>query len=174
MQHERDPQPAHLTLEQVTASARETLLATGSHPPLLILDGVSEPVGFELELPNTAARRQEVLYVIGVLTARSNMVGTLHQVFLITEAWMGPPVDPGTDFGAPSEDPNRKEVLLIMNRSRSSSPVRAVILEMLRDDHGILQDLIEAPSISPDHASPVSPLLEAFIDGYTQGKASLT
>jgi hypothetical protein len=167
MQHERDPQPAHLTLEQVTATATETLLTTGSHPPLLILDGEAEPVGFELELPNTAARRQEVLYMVGIFVARNDMVGTLHQVFLITEAWMGAAVDPGTDFRPPSEDPNRKEVLLIMNRSRSSSPVRAVTLEMLRDDQGVLQALKDVSSVGPDHASPVSPLLDAFLDGYT-------
>ena len=113
MSHEHEPQPVHLTFKQVTESAKEHLLARGNHPPLLVLEGDADTIGVDLDFPSEADRRQELLYVIGLGVAYTGVVGALRQIFLVSEAWMSH-VEPGQRTALmPSEDPKRREILII-------------------------------------------------------------
>lgn len=171
--HEHNQQPIPITFEQIVEGARERLLADGSHPPLLVLDGETNTVNVDLDLPNTSARRQELMYVIGIRVARSGIVGGLRQVFLVSEAWMSTPADFRPAFRPPSKDPNRQEVLMIVSRRPENIHTRRVTIEILRESNGAVRDLRDVmPDASADTVV-ISPLLNAFIAGYTQGRASL-
>jgi hypothetical protein len=168
------PQPVQLTFEQVTEAAKEHLLVQGSHPPLLVLDGEADQVGIELDFPSTSDRRQELMYVAGLRVARTGVVGTLRQMFLITEAWMSEADSRPRNPVAPSEDPKRREILLISSLRLQDRQARAMVIEMLRDSEGVLRELKDiTPDISSDFGTE-SPLLNALVDGYTQGRASRT
>ena len=174
MSHEHDQRPDPLTFEQIAESAKEHLLAKGSHPPLLVLEGDADTVGIELDFPKTSERRQELLYVVGLGVARTGVVGALRQVFLVSEAWMSTPDDLDSNFRPPAEDPQRREILLIMSRRPEASLMRVVALEMRRDSEGAVRELNEITPEVSDNTNAVSPLLNAFVAGYTQGRASLT
>ncbi len=174
MTHEHDQPPTPIIFEELVASASEHLLATGSHSPLLVLDGDTNLVGIPLEFPKHTARRQELMYIIGIRAARSRIVGSLRQVFLISEAWMSTPDDLGSGFRPPAQDPNRRDVLLIMSRSLDDIHARVATLELLRDSEGIVRELKDVTPEVSAHSAPINPLLNAFVAGYTQGRASLT
>ena len=70
----------------------------------------------------------------------------------------------------PSEDPRRKEVLVISNLSTKEQESRLVILEMVRGVEGQLAELrdIQLPGENKEgHAE--TPLLDAFVDGFRMG-----
>ena len=70
----------------------------------------------------------------------------------------------------PSQDPKRKEVLVISNLSTSEQESRLVIFEMVRDVEGQLAELrdIQLPGENEEsHAE--TPLLDAFVDGFRMG-----
>jgi hypothetical protein len=174
MSHEHDQTPVPITFEQIAEAAKERLLADGSHPPLLVLDGDIKTVGVDLKFPNTSDRRQELMYVVGLGVARTGIVGALRQVFLVSEAWMSH-VEPGQRTAPmPSEDPKRREVLLISSLRLEGRQKRIAVIEMLRDTEGVVQELREVtPDLTTD-PNQGNPLLNAFVAGYTQGRASLT
>ena len=67
----------------------------------------------------------------------------------------------------PSQDPNRKEVLIIS----SSSDVQArraslVVFEMLRDGEGQLVELEQLHTVEDEDLRVASPLLNAFVEGF--------
>ena len=174
MSYEHDPPPARLTFEQIADAAKEHLLSHGSHPPLLVLDGDAKTVGVDLEFPKRAERRQELLYVIGLGVARTGIVGALRQVFLISEAWMNT-VEPGQPFTVmPAGDPKRREVLLISSLRLEARQTRMAIMEMRRDRDGMVRELTDVSPEVADDPTAESPLLNALVDGYTQGRASLS
>ena len=174
MNHEHAQQPVQLTFEQIVEAAKERMLTHGSHTPLLVLEGDTQTVGVELDFPNTSDRRQELLYVIGLGVARTGAVGALRQVFLVSEAWMNM-VGPGQPFTVmPSKDPKRQEVLLISSLLLEARQARVAIIEMRRDGEGIVRELRDVTPDVTDNPTAESPLLNALVDGYTQGRASLT
>lgn len=174
MQHEHEPQSSRITFEQITTSAQERLLATGSHPSLLLLDGDANLVGVELDFPSTADQRQALMYLAGISTAITGIAGNLQQVFLISEAWMSG-VEPNQhNIVMPSQDPTRREILQITSYQFENRQPRVAVIEMLRDSNQVLRELKDITAELTDDPHQPSPLLDAFVDGYTQGLASRT
>ena len=172
MKHEHEPQPEELTFEVVVAAAKETLLVNGTYPPLLVIKGKPHAIGIDVDFPPHSQRRHEMMYVIGVSTALTGVVDDVSEMFLISEAWMSD-VEPGQHWiPKPSQDPKRREVLIISSVRLHDRQQRAVVIEMLRDSAGTLRELRDV-SFETDSPLAESPLLNAFVDGYTQGRASL-
>ena len=106
----------------------------------------------------------------GYALAQSGEVGDLRQVFFISEGWMIVGEEGKLPASRPSEDPRRKEVLVISNLSTREQESRLVIFEMVRDVEGQLAELrdIQLPGENEEgHAE--TPLLDAFVDGFRMG-----
>ncbi len=161
-----------LTLELVARHATEIALRDGSHQPTLIVESDQNQSGilqFGI-MPGTFAEREQQMFTAGFVFSRRGEVGALKQVFFITEGWMSLLENDQTPEMRPSEDPKRKEVLLISQMNTQNHQQDMVIYEMLRDDAGALQDLLEFKvegESGEEHME--SPLLEAFVLGYQAG-----
>jgi hypothetical protein len=173
MSPERRPErrPHRFTLEYVTQLAREVALEHGGHIPTLIVEGSRQPlIGQIPELPPTHEGRVDMMRTMGATLALSGQVGALRQVFFICEGWMStahegePPVVP------PSQDPNRKEVLLISSLKVEGSQSGLVMFEMVRDTEGKLVELPQLPTPQDEGGSVDSPLLDAFAEGFRAGR----
>ncbi len=103
-----------INFEDITRLAIESTLRTGGHVPFLIIDGSKRLIyGGVPNIPDTHDKRLQYMYAAGQMTAMSEQTGKLRQVFFISEGWMSLPQENELPKTLPSEDPNRKEVLII-------------------------------------------------------------
>lgn len=166
MQNEREPKPRPMTLEEVKRVAKENLLQQGSHVPTLIVDGSKQTVVTHvLDVADTHEGRVQQMFEIGSFVARSGEVGVLRQVFFVTEAWMSA-ADPHKQRTVrPSEDPQRKEILLVASLSVAQGEQKAAAIEMVRDKTGKLTELRDLQF--GEEGVGENRLLTAFVVGYT-------
>lgn len=166
MTNERDHHPKPLTLEEVSQHAVEQTLEHGRHAPTLIAEGAQGSVVVQLDA-NPDARFDLAFQALGagVYVAQDNAIGPLRQVFLIAEAWMSsgpqgerPPV-------LPSEDPNRKEILMITHWRIGRRDNQVATYNLVRNAGGQLTALNRWERAT-DFVSLRSPILDAFIDGF--------
>lgn len=166
MGSERDKQPKPLTFESVVELSREILLAEGGHIPTVIAEGDSQTMVTQIPaLAETHEGRAQQMFMLGFILAESGAMKKLDQVYLICEAWMSTPVEGKLSEVLPSEDPNRKEILIISNLKARERTGKVAIFEMLRDGVGELRELKQFE----EHLTATridSPLLAAFVDGF--------
>lgn len=175
MKYERQPSPKPLTMAEVSQNARELLLKQGSHYPVILVDGTQRilPLVIEEFAPTFEGRRQQ-LFTAGFQTAFQVPLGTLRQVFLISEAWMT--TTSKEDYPpalTPSQDPKRKEVLIISQLVVSSKSEAVEVWEMRRDKKEKLVDIVLLTDMH-EYKAHNTPLVEAFVTGYQMAKARLT
>lgn len=169
MGHEQENSPSRPTLEIVTQLARESLLRDGNHVPTLIAQGSLNFIVAGLEdLDNTHEGRVRQMGFVGFALGQRDEIGTLEQVYFISEAWMSTGKGKMPDH-PPSEDPSRKEVLIIYGLSVKEREAELVLLEMIRDRGGQLIEIKEFPHTDVDNMTVESPLLTTFVAAYEAG-----
>ena len=159
--------PAPITFELVTRIAQESLLRTGSHPPTLLVDGSKNPIIIQMEvLAPTFEGRMQQMFVTGQALSHEGTAGRLRSVFFITEAWLSQAQEGKLPAMRPSQDPLRKEVLIVNGLEASTRLVRLAIFEMVRDAQGALREVRDYsfPDNPVDAAD--TPLLDAFLTGF--------
>lgn len=167
MRKEWQPRPAPITFEQVTRLAQETLLRDGHHAPTLIIDGSARPVVVQIDgLAPTFEGRVQQMFVAGQALAREGGAGRLRNVYFVTEAWLSRAQEGKLPDVPPSQDPQRKEVLIVDGVEAKSHRPRVAIYEMVRDELGDLREIREFKLPDDSSASSDSPLLEAFLTGF--------
>lgn len=167
MSKEKHPSEPSLHLKDIVRLAEEVLMRDGGHLTTLIVEGASDTLVTQLpDLPGEPEVRQSLLFQVGALLARDFDLGRLRQVFMITEGWLSlrqegkPPID------RPSQDPERKEVLVVAAIFPPSGRQAVELRGMIRNAQG---ELIEVTQLDkPEGATEAeNPLLEAFVAGYT-------
>jgi len=170
MSKEREQIPAPLSLEAVIQAAVETVLINGRHAPTLIVEGSNTIIRVELtQTPATAEGRQVQMLTVGALLREQGQLGTLKQLFHISETWLSIQDKAQTTRPRPFKDINRKEVLVISQFHPHDQATEVVVLEMRRDRQGELREL-KPFALSDDIDFSYSPLLQAFVDGYRFGE----
>ena len=172
MNKEREQQPSHLSIEVVAERAKETALKEGGHPPTLLVKGTLETVVIQpQEIGATPEDRQQQLFEIGFLVGDSQLVGILQQAFLVTEGWLSV-AEAGQPLKVPpSQDPQRKEVLVVSELNVDEveeAEMNILVYEMLRDTNGELRELTRHNELD-QRGNGVSPLLDAFLAGFVEG-----
>jgi hypothetical protein len=162
--------PAPITLEQVTRLAQESLLRQGSHPPTLTVDGFKNPIVIQMErLAPTYEARLQQMYITGQALSHEGTAGKLRGVYFITEAWLSQARDGELPGMRPSQDPQRKEVLIVSGLSGLIGHRRQVhlaIFEMLRDEQGALRETRDYTFPDDPELVADTPLLDAFLTGF--------
>ncbi len=166
MNHDREPQRGPLTIEQVAAIAKETILRDGYHIPMMLVDGSKNHVAIQItEVGDTFEERQRQMFQAGFALAQENVIGSLEQVFFVTEAWMSAGTQDKEPVYPPSQDPNRKEILFISCLNVLTRENEALTFEMIRDAEGKLVELTQLQRSTEAE----SPLLNAFVVGFAMG-----
>ncbi len=166
MSPERDQNP--ITIEEIISKATEIMLRDGNHVPTLIMEANNKLVASQLpSMPGTHGERVEFMRFVGQVAAKSGKVNQLQQVFMVTEGWMSEPREDRPSEIRPSQDPNRKEVLIISAFQIKKRKKQMEILEILRDSNEQVVSLEKfLPDIEKKDASVDVPLLEAFAQGF--------
>lgn len=156
-----------MAFELVTLVAREMTLRDGGHVPTLIIDGSNGPVFVQIDqLAPSHHGRIEQMFFAGAALAREGHVGRLQQVFFISEAWLSTARDGLPPEPRPSQDPNRKEVLIISGYMPRTQQVNLALLEMIRDQDGTLSEMREFERFGDEEEDVQNPLLVAFVKGF--------
>jgi len=157
----------HIGFEEIVSNAKEVLLKDGKHVPILIVDGGQGLLISQLnELPATHQERTELMRFIGLTTAMSGKLRSLKQVFMVSEGWMSVVRKDDQRLMPPSQDPDRKEVLIISGLQLEGNRKHLRLFEILRygENNGVdLQELF--PDANKEGPVEV-PLLEAFVHGF--------
>jgi hypothetical protein len=175
MRQEFEHSHHELPLEEVVRMAKEVTLQDGHHLPTVIADGSAHTAAVQLPgLADTHQERARQMFTTGVFLAHSQQVGALKQVFFVSEAWMSLPGEKESPAVLPSQDPKRREILAISRLKIPTHENTLVIFEMLRDETGQLTDLREFEPSARDDTHVESPLLRAFVAGFSAGRGTAT
>jgi hypothetical protein len=155
---------------------KEATLKLGFHMPTLVAKGKGGvSIAHFSNFGDTHEDKAMRLFMAGIDTAHSNQVGELTEVILISEGWMNLAKRDGTKDVLPSQDPERKEVLIVTGVKLGIEPEpEMVIFEMVRDARGKLIDLedFDLPQLGKgDHIE--TPLLDAFVSGFKMGASQM-
>jgi len=172
MPKETDRHEPEIPFADVAALAKEVMLRDGRHVPTLIVQGRAERLILQLpDLPSLPEAKHQLMFLAGVYVAQEFALGPLRQVFFISEAWLslarnGQPLDV-----RPSEDLERKEVLVIAALYPQTGQQELVLQEIIR--HGQDQPVsLAAVRLEDADIRPDSPLLRAFVEGHQAGDQS--
>jgi hypothetical protein len=166
---ERGKTPKRIVFEDIVRVAKEMLLRDGYHVPTLVVDGSRQPAILQIRpLGETHEERMTQLYLAGVNLGLDGRLGMLRQVFLITEGWMSRNQEGnGLPEVPPSEDPSRVEILAVTNYDAVARKVEMALIEMVRTEDQHLVEIRDLVHTGTGDEVAESPLLEAFIAGYT-------
>ena len=163
---EYEPNRHLLSIEAVSTLACEALIQEGEHSPLILAQGNGLPVGTMLShMPSNFEQRIALMARLGAELKLSGDIRHLKQVFFIHEAWYSSVKDGKLPNVRPSQDPQRKEVLIVAQWqvARNQGDVR--IFEMIRSGEDFLE--LQPLAIPQDAEKSIqSPLLEAFVHGF--------
>jgi hypothetical protein len=156
-----------ISFEQVVATAKEVTLRDGGHVPLVVLEGSRKLVVSQIQdMPESHGERMELMRLIGREVANSGQLGPLLQAFMVSEGWMSSGSKDDESWLRPSQDPDRKEVLIVSGLQIKEMTRQLRLFEMVRDatDH-----VVELPEMfAPEgRAGDVEiPLLQAVANGF--------
>ncbi len=156
-----------ISFEDLAAHAKEITIQDGHHVPILIVEGSrSLAVSHIQEMPETHSERAELMLAFGQAAALSGKIGRLEQVFLVSEGWMSVASSERPPHMRPSQDPERKEVLIISGLALNDRKKELRLFEMVRNDNKQVVELQEmAPPEGRDGEVEI-PLLDAFAEGF--------
>lgn len=159
-----------MDMRDVARMARAIMLEHGSHYPIVLVEGSQG--GFTALLKEFPAEHQakveEMTRAGSYFGEHQGRIGALRQVFFIAEGWMSLAKGGRTAEMRPSEDPDRKEVLLVSELDVEKVDQGFVILEVVRDGEGRVAELPEM-DLGMDGARAESDLLPAFVAGFRAG-----
>jgi hypothetical protein len=167
MTPERREDKYRINFEDVASKAKEVALHDGKHVPILIVEGSKSLIVSQIQdMPETHGERVELMRFFGQAAAKSGRVGRLEQVFFISEGWMSVANEGKLPENRPSQDPNRKEVLIISGLELKGLKKSLKLFEMVRNENKQVVDLPELSSPQGKEGAIEIPLLDAFAQGF--------
>jgi len=104
----------HITLEEIISNAKEIMIRHGKHVPTLIMEASNNLVVTQVpSMPVTHGERLEFMRFVGQVAAKSGRVNQLQPVFMVSEGWLSIASEDKPVGMRPSQDPERKEALII-------------------------------------------------------------
>ena len=125
-----------ISFEEILSNAKEKMLLDGKVEPILIVESSQSLVIVPLQdMPETHGERIELMRFLGQVAAKSGRVNQLQQVFMVSEGWMSKASEDEPAKMRPSQDPNRKEVLIISGMQMRERKKHLKLFEILRDSN---------------------------------------
>ena len=156
-----------ISFEEIISNAKERMLLDGKIEPILVIESSKSLVIVPLQdMPETHGERIGLMRFLGQFTAKSGKVNQLQQVFMVTEGWMSKATKSKPSKMRPSQDPNRKEVLIISGIQMRERKKHLKLFEILRDSN---EHVVSLEGFFPNEKQDESveiPLLEAFVYGF--------
>ena len=145
------------------------MVRDGKHVPVLIMEADNKVVAGQIrDMPPTHGERVELMRFLGQAAAKSGRVHRLEQIFMVTEGWMSEPREE-SKFIRPSEDPHRKEVLIVSAIQMTERKKHLKVYKVVRDQYKQVTGMEEFLADSPQETSVDVPLLDALVEGFQTG-----
>src|SRR5688572_18553196 len=166
MSPERKQNP--VTIEEIISNAKEIMLRDGKHVPVVIIEADTKLLAGQIpDMPPTHGERVELMRFLGQAAGKSGRIDHLQQVFMVQEAWMSVATEDKPPELRPSQDPNRKEVLVISAIEIKDYKKHMRVFEILRDRQEQVVGFEEfMPNEEKKDESIEVPLLDAFVHGF--------
>lgn len=130
--------------EQIVERAKKLTLMDGGHVPILIAAGSRTRSIYNFSvMPDTHDERFLLMQSAGRYLAEHGKIGRLRQVFFISEGWMSMASRDKPPQMRPSEDPSRKEVLIVSGLDIEGQKKYMQLFEMVRDQNKKIVELPE-------------------------------
>jgi hypothetical protein len=156
-----------ISFEDLAAHAKEITIQDGHHVAVLIVEGSRRlAVSHIQEMPETHGERLQLMQLFGQAAAESGKFGRLEQIFFVSEGWMSVSVKEKPPSARPSQDPDRREVLIISGLELKGRSKQLKIFEMVRDQEERVVDLAELSPPTDASGTIEIPLLDAFALGF--------
>ena len=156
-----------ISFEDVASKAKEVVLHDGKHVPILIVEGSKSLIVSQIQdMPETHGEKMELMRFFGQAAAKSGRVGRLEQVFFISEGWMSVVNEDKLPDLRPSQDPRRKEVLIVSGLEVKEEKKSLKLFEMVRSENKQVVDLPELTAPQGKEGAIEIPLLDAFAQGF--------
>jgi hypothetical protein len=156
-----------ISFEGLANHAKEITIQDGHHVPILIVEGSRRlAVSHIQEMPETHGERLQLMQLFGQAAAESGKFGKLEQVFFVSEGWMSVSTTEKPPSNRPSQDPERKEVLIISGLVLKDQRRELQIFEMIRDIGKEVVELSELSNQRGEKAAVEVPLLDAFAQAF--------
>lgn len=162
----------------IVKEASQELLRSGTHPPTVLVQFAEQAIPIRRTLrvfPGTSEQRQQVLFQEGKLLGQSYPTWTIQQVWLVSEAWASINLEM-----MPSQDPKRREVLLVIgldgiSRDEPALRQQGEVVEMHRNKHKKVSSLSPLPELAtaPESITPAGVLPLAFLAGFVDATAPI-
>ena len=147
-------------VQKIADVAKSIFLRDGYHAPIVIANGTKGGRAVLLEqFGDTADARIKDMFSAGALLAQKGNIGELELIVFVSEGWMGTNITI-----LPSQDPKRREVLLINSLDARTQEEHTLQYEIKRDPKGQVLDLKEL--VFSDKVVSKGWLLPAFRKGY--------
>ena len=159
-----------MDMKDVARMASAVMLEHGNHYPIVLVEGSQGGfTGLLKEFPaEHEAKVEEMARAGAYFGEHQGRIGALRQVFFIAEGWTSLAREGKAPEVRPSEDPNRREVLLVSQLDVEKVDQGFVILEVIRDPDGNVVEVREM-DLGMDGARAESDLLPAFVAGFRAG-----
>ena len=162
-----------MTITDVAAIAKRVMLEQGKHAPMLVVEGTGMNGIVELgTLPGDYPGKHDAMMMAGFSVAKEGKAGELKQLFFVSEAWISQGEDGKPPQTRPSEDPNRREVLVIGSVRLPERREELMVYALSRNERGEFVGLDELPELAG--GSPRSFLLDSFLKGFEMGSRRTT
>src|SRR5687767_4584811 len=86
-------------------------------------------------MPPTHGERVQLMHHLGQSIAKSGQVNQIQQVFMVHEGWMSVASDDKPVHLPPSQDPQRKEVLIVSAIQPNERKKQTRVFEIMRDQY---------------------------------------
>jgi len=147
-------------VEIIAGIAKALMLRDGYHMPIVFVKGTNSDVAIGLRsFGETNEERVQDLLQVGIKTAVECNVGELELIVLVNEAWMS-----SNPEVLPSQDPERKEMLMVQSLDARTQDEDMQGFEIIRDPKGQVVSLLDWHH--PVSDSVKGNLLQAFQEGY--------
>jgi hypothetical protein len=156
-----------MKIEDIKEKALEVLLRHGIHPPTIFVSGTKADAMILLdELPDDHFESRKYLFLKGAETAKSNTIGALREVYLVSEAWVSIGKPGHKIQGEPKKDPQRTEALVVYKIDVLNKQERVCMFSLKSDAKGIVREI--SPFQGKEEMQAVSnPFLLTFLAGFT-------
>ncbi len=157
-----------ISFEEIISNAKEIMLRDGYHVPVVIMEIDKKLMGAQIpDMPATHGERLQLMHFLGQAAAKSGRVDQLQEVFLVHEGWMSVATEDKQANMIPSQDPEKKEVLIISAVQIKENKKQSKVLEIFRDSDEKVVSLEEfLPQEKKKDESVEIPLLDAFVQGF--------
>lgn len=160
----------------IQSACESTLKHCGQHAPTLLLQGSNSELSCHIDnFPENREQKLSTMFLFGFTVGESKAVGALQHILFISRGWLvdnsmetSPPVPD------PSQDPRRKDVLIILSHKLEPNQTELTLFEILKYGEETPVDLIainkpQAIGSHPNEEKIGSSLIDAFLEGFKAG-----